>query len=143
MSRAFMKEREDAPDPVILPDRVGPAPITPAGLVALEEQLQAATDQNERARLERLIDAATVLPPPEDPSVVGFGATVRVEGAAPKPRPFTIVGDVEADPAGGRIGVTSPLAQALLGAHVGDAVVWHRPAGDRRVVVRSIAYESN
>ncbi|MDB5043667.1 MAG: hypothetical protein JWN27_4393, partial [Candidatus Eremiobacteraeota bacterium] len=29
-----MKEREDAPDPVILPDRVGPAPITPAGLVA-------------------------------------------------------------------------------------------------------------
>ncbi len=137
-----MKDREDAPEPVILAERVGPAPITAAGFVALEEQLHAATDQNERARLERLIDAATVPPPPEDPNVVGFGATVRVEGATPKPRAFTIVGDVEADPAAGRIGVTSPLAQALLGAHVGDSVVWHRPAGDRRVVVRSIAYET-
>ena len=136
-----MKEREDVPDPIVVPDRAGPAPITAGGLVALESQLQTATDPHERVRLERIIDAATVVPPPEDRSVVGFGATVRVEGATPKPRPFTIVGDVEADPAAGRIGVTSPLAEALIGAHVGDAVVWHRPAGDRRIVVRSITYD--
>lgn len=136
-----MKEREDVPEPVVLTDRVGPAPITATGLVELEAQLQAATDPHERARLERIMDAAKVVPPPDDRSVVGFGATVRVEGATPKPRPFTIVGDIEADPAAGKIGVTSPLAEALIGAHVGDAVVWHRPAGDRRIVVRSISYD--
>ena len=136
-----MKEREDVPEAVVLTERSGPAPITAAGLVALEEQLQAATDPHERARLERLMDAATVVAPPDDRDVVAFGATVRVEGVTAKAQPFTIVGDVEADPAAGKIGVTSPLAEALLGAHVGDAVVWHRPAGDRRVVVRSITYD--
>lgn len=136
-----MKDREDVPEAVVVPERSGPAPITAAGLVALESQLQAAGDAHERARLARIIDAATVVPPPDDRSTVGFGATVRVEGATPKPRPFTIVGDVEADPAAGKIGVTSPLAEALIGAHVGDAVVWHRPAGDRRIVVRAITYD--
>ena len=136
-----MKEREDVPEALVLTDRSGPAQITAAGLVALEEQLQAATDPLERARLERLLDAATVVAPPGDREIVAFGATVRVEGATPKPQPFTIVGDVEADPAAGKIGVTSPLAEALLGAHVGDAVVWHRPAGDRRIVVRAITYD--
>jgi transcription elongation factor GreB len=141
MSRAFMKEREDVPEAVVLTDRVGPAPITAAGFVALEAQLQAATDPHERARLERLLDAAIVVAPPDDPGVVAFGATVRVEGASPKPQPFTIVGDIEADPVAGKIGLTSPLAAALIGAHVGDAVIWHRPAGDRRIVVRAISYD--
>jgi transcription elongation factor GreB len=141
MSRAFVKDREDVGEPVIVPERMGPAPITADGLVALERQLEAATDPNERARIERLMDAATVVSPPDDQGTVAFGATVQVEGAGPKPRAFTIVGDVEADPAAGKIGVTSPLAEALLGASVGQSVVWHRPAGDRRIVVRSIRYD--
>lgn len=137
-----MKERDDTPNEVVVAEPLAPAPITAAGLAELRERLAVATDPNERARLERYIDAALVTDPPEDRDVVGFGATVKVEGAAPKPRLFTIVGDIEANPTAGKVGVTSPLAEALLGAHVGDSVVWHRPAGDRTVTVRSITYET-
>jgi transcription elongation factor GreB len=136
-----MKEREDAPEPVVVSTRTGPTPITATGLAALKRQLESATGEYERARLQTVIENATVVPPPDDRDTVGFGATVRVEGATPKPQTFTIVGDVEADPAHGKIGLSSPLAEALLGRHVGEAVVWRRPVGDVRVTLQTISYE--
>ena len=100
MSRAFTKERDDAPEPGSC---CAPAAST----------------------------ADVMPPPPDDPGVAGFGATVVVEGAGPMPRTFTIVAPDESDPASGRIGFDSPLAQALLGARAGHRVTWHRPVGDR------------
>ncbi len=35
----------------------------------------------------------------------------------------------------------SPLARALLGSQVGDQIVWHRPAGDVELTIRSIRYD--
>ena len=58
-------------------------------------------------------------------------ATVVVEGIDAKPRTFTIVRGADTDVTRGRIADDSPLAQALLGAHDGEDVVWHRPSGDR------------
>jgi len=106
MSRAFTKERDDAPDqPLVLPRREEP---------------------NYR--------------PPADRSAVGFGATVRVSDGASFERSFTIVSDSDADVMSGKIGMSSPLAQALIGAHAGDRVVWHRPMGDLKLQVIALSY---
>ena len=58
-------------------------------------------------------------------------------------RTFTIVGEDEADLATLKVSYVSPLAEALLGAHVGDRVVWHRPAGDLELTVTAIAYDGS
>ena len=140
MSRAFMKEREDVAEPAVIVERTGPLHVTAAGLAGLRAKFEAARGDAERARLAHVLEGAEVVGPPEDRSRVAFGAVVSVDGAAPQQRDFTLVGDVEADPAAGRIGVGSPLAEALLGHRVGETVVWHRPAGDRRLTIRGIAY---
>ena len=109
MSRAFTKEREDAPEP----------------------ELVIRHRRSEVPRLE----------PPADHSEVGFGSTVVVEGAGPKPRTFTIVEPDQTDLASGRVGIDSPLAQAVLGARAGQAVTWHRPVGDASLRVISVKYD--
>ena len=78
---------------------------------------------------------------PADHSIVGFGATVRVSDGAGFDRTFAIVSDGEADVAGGKIGITSPLAQALFDARAGDTVTWHRPIGDLNLNVVDVRYE--
>jgi transcription elongation GreA/GreB family factor len=72
---------------------------------------------------------------------VGFGARVVVEGVGPEPKTFTIAGEDQTDVSAGRIGLDSPLAQALIGARAGAKVTWHRPAGDRRLKVVSVKYD--
>jgi transcription elongation factor GreA len=54
---------------------------------------------------------------------------------------FTIVGDDEADVKAGKIGITSPLAAALLGKRAGGRAVWHRPVGDRQLRIRTVSYD--
>jgi transcription elongation GreA/GreB family factor len=142
MSRAFVKELEDAPErePALRP-AAEPAPITSRGQERLAGALAAASDPAERRRLEEILARVYVVPPPEDRTVAAFGATVSVSGAAgDELRRFTIVGPDEVDIPAGNIGPDSPLAQALLGARAGDDVVWQRPAGDRKLTVRRIEY---
>lgn len=141
MSRAFTKERDDAPEPdVVPPPRSGPNYITAGGLSQLRARLAAAEDPRERERLEHGIEAAVVVEPPEDRGVVAFGATVVVTDASRKQSTYTLVGEDEMDIKAGKIGSTSPLAEALIGARAGDAVVWHRPVGDRKLTVKSVSY---
>ena len=64
--------------------------------------------------------------------------TVVVEGIDAGPRTLTIVRGADTDVSKGRIADDSPLAQALLGAHDGEDVVWHRPSGDRVLHVVTI-----
>lgn len=78
---------------------------------------------------------------PVDHDVVGFGATVVVEGVGASPSTFTIADFDETNLAAGRLGIDSPLAQALVGARAGATVVWHRPSGDRSLKVVSVAYD--
>ena len=109
MSRAFTKERDDAPEPPIV--------MRPRYI--------------EKGRLE----------PPTDRRLVGFGATVVVEGTGPDPRSFTIAEADQTDMRTGRIGIDSPLAQALMGGRAGSTVTWHRPVGDARVKIVSVKYD--
>ena len=135
-----MKELEDAPEPKIVS---GPREhsITPAGMRALQQKLKTTKDVETRRSLQDELEASVVVGPPSDRNVVAFGAAVTVQPNDQKDdRVFTIVGESEMDVPGGKITDASPLGQALLGAHVGDDVVWHRPVGDVTLRVKEIRY---
>ena len=73
---------------------------------------------------------------------VVFGATVELEdGESGKAVTYKIVGVDEADAKAGKIGITSPIARALIGKAEGDEVVVHAPRGQIRYEVVSIRYE--
>ena len=162
MSRAFTRE-SDAP--AALPERplsAHPNYVTARGLAQLRERLAAVTA--ERARLQaasdRAADAAALAAVERDlrwlqarlataiavdaatqpHDRVAFGAAVSAEDDEGVTHRYAIVGEDEADAEHGRVSWRSPLAQALLGAHAGDDVVWRRPAGDLTLTVRTIDY---
>jgi len=73
---------------------------------------------------------------------VFFGATVRYVDEADIERTVTIVGEDEADMTQGKIGVTSPVAVALIKAKArrGDEVSVHTPKGVEAIEVLSVCY---
>lgn len=166
MSRAFVKESDDDLAAGELPERPVPSHanyVTPRGLGRLQarakelqglhERLaaQSADDSSARqkqreverdqryvkAQLER---ADVVDPAGQSRDEVRFGATVKIVDGQGKSHRFGIVGDDEADVAGGKISWASPLARAMIGASVGDTVKWSRPAGETEVEIVEISY---
>lgn len=51
---------------------------------------------------------------------------------------YQIVGAAESDPFNGKISNDSPIAQALVGKHVGDKVVVQTPGGDMHVTITEV-----
>ena len=93
------------------------------------------------AHLARVMKAAKIVDPAsQNPEQVRFGATVELADEADERRVVTIVGDDEADATAGRIGWSSPIARALIGAKVGDERVVTLPAGEKSYEVVSIRY---
>jgi transcription elongation factor GreB len=94
------------------------------------------------AHLARIMQSAKVV----DPSLqkardqVRFGATVELAGDDDERRVLTIVGDDETDAEAGRIGWSAPIAQALIGARVGDQRIVRLPAGEKSYKVIAIRY---
>lgn len=73
---------------------------------------------------------------------IAFGATVLLEDAEEgKKVQYQIVGVDEADVKVGKVGVTSPIARALIGKRVGDEVTVHAPKGQLHYEVVSIRFE--
>jgi len=71
-----------------------------------------------------------------------FGATVVLEEQeSGKQITYQIVGVDEADIKAGKIGITSPIARALIGKTSGDEVVVHAPKGPVHYEVVKIKYE--
>src|SRR5579872_620419 len=140
MSRAFMKELEDAPQPKLLTSQ-RPRPMTPAAFRALEAALAGEKDEERRRVLRDELDEAVIVNPPDDRSVVAFGAHVTVARDDGKEQKFTIVGEHEMDVAKGKITDHSPLGVALVGGRAGDRVVWKRPVGDAQLTIKSIRYD--
>ena len=58
------------------------------------------------------------------PDVVDIGVAVRVEGAGAPSDLLLVTDDANADRSQGELGATQPLAKAMLGKHVGDAVTF-------------------
>lgn len=165
MSRAFVREDDAGGPGEELPDRpvsAHPNYVTPQGLAALEREVATleerrlellAREDDPVAREElRHVDrdlryyttrreSAIVVDPATQPhDEVAFGAAVTVTGEDGE-RTYTIVGEDEADLDAFKVSYVSPLAQALMGARVGDRVVWRRPAGDVELTVMAISYD--
>ena len=169
MSRAFVKESDEELAAGELPERPLSAHanyVTPAGLEQLQARVRELQEMRERlnaqaasdpmgshqvreverdlryfkAQLERAIVVDPAGQPEEE---VHFGAAVRIVDEDGKAHQFSIVGDDEADVAAGRISWASPLAKAMMGASVGDVVVWRRPAGETEVEIAGISYPGN
>ena len=69
-----------------------------------------------------------------------FGSTVTLLDDNDKPIKYQIVGETEADAAGGRISFSSPLARALIGKQVGDEIEVTVPSGDKFYLVDKIEF---
>jgi transcription elongation factor GreA len=69
--------------------------------------------------------------------VVGLGSTVTVRDEFGEST-YVIVGPVEADVAGGRISMVSPLGAALMGRTVGDEVSFASPGGTRSAIIAAV-----
>ncbi len=78
-------------------------------------------------RLKIMIRLADVVSG-EGGSAVSFGKTVTVEGENGKLE-FTVVSDLEADPAKGKMSDKSPIGSAVLGKNVGDSAEISTPDG--------------
>ena len=166
VSRAFVKDSDEDLVAGELPERPVPPHanyVTPLGLEQLQARVRDLQEQHEQlthrssedsqakqklreverdqryfnAQLERAAVVDTSGQPRDE---VHFGAEVAIVDEDEKEHRFSIVGDDEADVTAGKISWASPLAKALMGSHVGDTVVWRRPAGEAEVEIVEITY---
>lgn len=166
VSRAFVKESDEDLVAGELPERPLSAHanyVTPHGLEQLQARVrelqesrerlsaQAADDSIAKQKLREVerdfryfnaqLERAIVVDPAGQPQdEVHFGAAVKIVDEGGKEHRFSIVGDDEADVAAGKISWASPLPKAMIGARVGDTVMWRRPAGDAEVEIVEIRY---
>jgi transcription elongation factor GreA len=90
----------------------------------------------------RLAGAVLIDPAKVAKDEVAFGATVVVKDLdAGDTEPFTLVGAGEEDYLAGKILVTSPLAQGLMGKKVGDQVEIEVPMGTTRFEILEIRFD--
>ena len=160
MSKAFTKEDSVDEPPLKRPLVRVPAGalryITPKGFEKLTAALNALRMRwdaakgavpEEAKRLEAQVaeltaihDAVTVGAVGEDPSRAFLGASVELEDDEGQRASYQLVGPDELNVKEHCVSVDSPVARALLGKQVGDAVEVERPAGRREYTVTAIRY---
>ncbi len=90
--------------------------------------------------LEDIVNNYQIIDESNDPHEhvrVGDWVTVVEEGYDEEER-YHLVGPAEADPAGGRISVESPLGKALVGSKVGEFITINAPNGFLKFRVESM-----
>ncbi len=91
---------------------------------------------NGKLPLAQIIDPSTI----KSEKIV-FGATVKLlDSDKNEEVTYQIVGVDEADVKNGKIGVTSPIARAMIGKSAGDEIVVHAPKGKITYEVVEISY---
>lgn len=162
MSRAFVKEGDGGLDP--LPDLpLSPHPnyVTPSGLATLQSRLRdlqavLATLKSRPDRLDKLPEAAAerdiryiearlrsailIDPAPLPLTEVAFGLRATVIDDHGQTTTYEITGEDEADARLNRIAPHAPLARALIGAQVGDVVIWRKPSGAVELEIQAISH---
>ena len=94
----------------------------------------------------RELEAKTAMAEVIDPtklsgSRVKFGATVTIEDSeSGEKSTYVIVGEHEADVKKGRISIGAPLARAMIGKEIGEAVVVQSPKGKREYEVTKVEW---
>jgi transcription elongation GreA/GreB family factor len=152
MSRAFVKEQDDADTIEELPERpvsTHPNAVTPRGLRLIDEEIdkhrkelahaQHVADRNLIARASRDLRywtqrraTAQLIQPAKNPNKAAFGVRVAIKRDDGRKQTFAIVGEDEADLDKGLIAYTAPIARALIGAGIGDQV--EIPGGEAEIV---------
>jgi transcription elongation factor GreA len=85
--------------------------------------------------LEAHLGGAEIVAPATD-GRAGIGSIVRVrEGREGATFDYELVGPLESDAANGRVSITAPVGQALIGQRAGDRVVVSAPSGLRTLEV--------
>ena len=164
MSRAFVNEDNaaaQADQPVERQVSEQPNRLTARGLAQLQAkvaQLQQEysvesakgeqADKQRQADLERdlryfnqRVQSAQVVAPATSTDKVQIGSWVTFANAQDEQQRIQLVGEDQADASAGLINWGSPLGRALLGAQVGDEVLWKRPVGDQLIEVLRIEPE--
>ena len=92
--------------------------------------------------LEEIISGAEVIDPASlSGDHVKFGAHVRlVDEETEKEATYQIVGVHEADIKLARLSISSPLAKAMIGKKVGDAISVPAPGGDRTYEILDVKF---
>lgn len=162
MSRAFVKEDSGGLDP--LPDLpLSPHPnyVTPRGLAALKGRLrdlqitlgalksrpdrldkmpEAAAERDIRYVEARLRSAILIDPATLPLTEIAFGLHATVIDHQGRATTYEITGEDDADARLNRIAAHAPLARALLGAQVGDVVIWRKPSGAVELEILAITH---
>ncbi len=88
----------------------------------------------------KLANALIVDPSQVEDGKVGLFKTISFKRLKDgKEMQRTLVGEGEADPASGKILVTSPIGKALIGSKVGDVVTAELPAGPMELEIIAIS----
>ncbi|MEZ1317289.1 GreA/GreB family elongation factor [Pseudomonas fluorescens] len=161
MSRAFVNEDNaaaQADQPVERQVSTQPNYVTPAGFAQLQAKVAELQQQHgeqlakgEQADKQRLADlerdlryfnqrlqSAQVVPAPRSTQKVQIGSRVTFADEQDTERTVQLVGEDQADAPAGLINWGSPLGRALLGAQLGDEVLWQRPAGNQTIEILRI-----
>jgi len=94
------------------------------------------------AEVESILALAEIIDPTKlKGNTITFGATVKlVDEDTEEEKTYQIVGEVEADVRAGKISISSPIARALVGKHVGDQVEVAAPGGAKSYEVLAIRF---
>lgn len=154
MSKAFTRESDDAPEPVIKPTPTVLPPgaknyITARGMTNLRREVLDLTAQPPTSQIRQrlwdlensLLNAVVVEPPPSPWTQVHFGATVSVRNQHGVEMDYAIVGVDEADLDRNHISWISPVAKALIKKRVGERVRFRTPAGEQNWEIVKVVYE--
>jgi transcription elongation GreA/GreB family factor len=158
MSRAFVNEElaaAQADQPVERRVSDQPNYVTPQGLLELQarvRQLQAEplddADPQHQAEVARDLryfihqaSTAQVIPAVNTTGKVQIGSWVTYVDEDDVTHRVCLVGEDQADAAHGLINWGSPLGRALIGAAVGDEVLWQCPAGNRSIEIVKISLQ--
>ena len=154
MSRAFVKEIDDAPPPPPPERPISAAPnrVTPRGagiidetVAGLEQQLTESPAAQDAAVLRRDLRywlarqaSMQIVQPIDAPTRVGFGTRVTILRGT-QTRKLTIVGEDQADPTAGLVAWTAPLARAIDGAIAGDVVEFEIAARSASISILTVS----
>lgn len=142
MSRAFTKEDDDTEAIAMIGERPVSAArnlVTASGIKQMDGEIARLRDEFSQAeRTQERVAVATILrdlrywtarretaelsEPEPDSDVIRFGMSPTLESEDGKRKTWRIVGEDEADAAGGTVSHVSPMAVALFGKRVGDVV---------------------
>ena len=99
--------------------------------------------RNDLKNLKQELERATIVDSKEvPPNVVTMNSKVELLNLDKNNTSiFTLVFPSDADIDQGKISILVPIGTAILGYRVSDTIIWHVPAGLRKIKIKKILYQ--